>query len=309
MRSNSRSKAVGFNKQAVPASANFTPENKLDFIRKGKKKKTITGFKENKNVTFENKGGKFVVVEKEKKFEETEVTKRKRNFVKFESKLGTEKETDMTKIEGAKKLRAIQPRQEEKIIQTRKRKEYLDNYQYHETVDIKHPKPNRVSVVEHKRLGDIISGFEEVASFEREVRTTGGDGRGQVLRQKATSVTKSRGGNKPSTSTVSKQTKREMKPYTHIEEHPFLNKNSYSGQQIIAAEFFVEVRLVNFHLVPVVKPVLFTATHLQMREPEACQNRYNCRYQQNQPAKLDLKTPQSGKNLVDTRNLHKTLNF
>ena len=213
MRSNSRSKAVGFNKQAVPASANFTPENKLDFIRKGKKKKTITGFKENKNVTFENKGGKFVVVKKEKKFEETEVTKRKRNFVKFESKLGTEKETDMTKIEGAKKLRAIQPRQEEKIIQTRKRKEYLDNYQYHETVDIKHPKPNRVSVVEHKRLGDIISGFEEVASFEREVRTTGGDGRGQVLRQKATSVTKSRGGNKPSTSTVSKQTKREMKPY------------------------------------------------------------------------------------------------
>ena len=186
MRSNSRSKAVGFaSKAPVPASANFTPENKLDFIRKGKKKKTITGFKENKNVTFENKGGKFVVVEKEKKFEETEVTKRKRNFVKFESKLGTEKETDMTKIEGAKKLRAIQPRQEEKIIQTRKKKEYLDNYQYHETVDIKHPKPNRVSVVEHKRLGDIISGFEEIASFEREVRTTTGDGRpGQVLRQK-----------------------------------------------------------------------------------------------------------------------------
>ena len=213
MRSNSRSKAVGFNNRPVPASANFTPENKLDFIRKGKKKKTITGFKENKNITFENKGGKFVVVEKEKKFEETEVTKRKRNFVKFESKLGTEKETDMTKIAGAKKLRAIEPRQEEKIIQTRKRKEYLDNYQYHETVDIKNPKPHRVSIVEHKRLGDIISGFEEIASYEREVRTTTGDGRGQVLRQKATSVTQSSGGNKPSTSTVSKQTKREMRPY------------------------------------------------------------------------------------------------
>ena len=213
MRSNSRSKAVGFNKQAVPASANFTPENKLDFIRKGKKKKTITGFKENKNVTFENKGGKFVVVEKEKKFEETEVTKRKRNFVKFESKLGTEKETDMTKIEGAKKLRAIQPRQEEKIIQTRKRKEYLDNYQYHETVDIKHPKPNRVSIVEHKRLGDIISGFEEISTFEREVRTGSGNGKpGQVLREKAISVNRQRG-NKPGTSTITKQTKREMKPY------------------------------------------------------------------------------------------------
>lgn len=77
MRSNSRSKAVGFNKQAVPASANFTPENKLDFIRKGKKKKTITGFKENKNVTFENKGGKFVVVEKEKSLKKQKSPKEK----------------------------------------------------------------------------------------------------------------------------------------------------------------------------------------------------------------------------------------
>ena len=224
MKSPAKQRAVGFaSKSPAPISANFTPENKLDFIRKGKKKKTITGFKENKNVTFENKGGKFIVVEKEKKFEETEVTKRKRNFVKFESKLGTERETDMTKIEGAKKLRAIQPRQEEKIIQKKKRKEYLDNYQYHETVDIKHPKPNRVSVVEHKRLGDIISGFEEIASYEREVRTTTGDGRGEVLRQKATSVTKSRGGKPPSTSTVSKQTKRELKPYnsqTNLRRNP-----------------------------------------------------------------------------------------
>ena len=53
----------------------------------------------------------------------------------FESKLGTEKETDMTKIAGAKKLRAIEPRQEEKIVQTKKKVEYLDNYQYHETKD------------------------------------------------------------------------------------------------------------------------------------------------------------------------------
>jgi hypothetical protein len=226
MKSPGKQRAVGFASKSpapVPASANFTPENKLDFIRKGKKKKTITGFKENKNVTFENKGGKFVVVEKEKKFEETEVTKRKRNFVKFESKLGTERETDMTKIEGAKKLREIQPRQEERIIQKKKRKEYLDNYQYHETVDIKHPKPNRVSIVEHKRLGEIISGFDEIASYEREVRTTSGNGRGEVLRQKATSMTKSRGGKPPSTSTVTKQTKRELKPYksqTNVRRNP-----------------------------------------------------------------------------------------
>ena len=90
----------------------------------------------------------------------------------------------------------------------------MDNYQYHEIVDIKHPKPNRVSIVQHKRLGDIISGFEEIATFEREVRLATEDGRpGKVFRQKTTNVTKSQGGKNPGTSTVSRQTKREMKPY------------------------------------------------------------------------------------------------
>ncbi len=215
MKSPGRSRAVGFASKSPVASANFTPETKLDFIRKGKKKKTITGFKENKNITFENKGGKFVVVEKEKKFEESAVTQRKRNFVKFESKLGTEKETDMTKIAGIKKTREIQPRTEEKIIQKKKKKEYLDNYQYHETVDIKHPKPNRISIVAHKRLGDIIGGSEEITTYEREVRTTMGDGKpSKVLRQKATSVTKTqKNPNKPGTSTITRTTKRELKPY------------------------------------------------------------------------------------------------
>ena len=216
MKPTGRSRAIGFSsKSPVPTSANFTPETKLDFIRKGKKKKTITGFKENKNVTFENKGGKFVVVEKEKKFEESAVTQRKNNFVKFESKLGTEKETDLTKIAGIKKTREIQPRTEEKIIQKRKKKEYLDNYQYHETVDIKHPKPNRVSLVTHKRLGEIIGGTEEIATYERTVKTTMGDGRPpQILRQKATSVTKTqKDPNKPGSSTITKTTKRELKPY------------------------------------------------------------------------------------------------
>jgi hypothetical protein len=217
MKSPERSRAVGFaSKSPNPVlSANFTPETKLDFIRKGKKKKTITGFKENKNVTFENKGGKFVVVEKEKKFEESAVTQRKNNFVKFESKLGTEKETDLTKIAGIKKTREIQPRTEEKIIQKRKKKEYLDNYQYHETVDIKHPKPNRISIVAHKRLGEIIGGTEEIATYERTVKTTMGDGRpAQIVRQKATSVKKTQNDpNKPGTSTITRTTKRELKPY------------------------------------------------------------------------------------------------
>jgi hypothetical protein len=216
MKSPERSRAVGFaSKSPNPVlSANFTPETKLDFIRKGKKKKTITGFKENKNVTFENKGGKFIVVEKEKKFEESAVTQRKNNFVKFESKLGTEKETDLTKIAGIKKTREIQPRTEEKIIQKKKKKEYLDNYQYHETVDIKHPKPNRISIVAHKRLGEIIGGTEEITTYERTVKTTMGDGKpAQITRQKATSVKKTQNDpNKPGTSTITKTTKRELKP-------------------------------------------------------------------------------------------------
>lgn len=60
-----------------------------------------------------------MVVEKEKKFEEAGVTRKKRNYVMYESKLGTEKERDMTKI-GSVGLRKPQPRQEEKIIQKKK---------------------------------------------------------------------------------------------------------------------------------------------------------------------------------------------
>ena len=121
----------------------------------------------------------------------------------------------MTKIAGIKKTREIQPRTEEKIIQKRKKKEYLDNYQYHETVDIKHPKPNRISIVAHKRLGEIIGGTEEIATYERTVKTTMGDGRpAQIVRQKATSVKKTQNNpNKPGTSTITRTTKRELKPY------------------------------------------------------------------------------------------------
>ena len=239
MKSPERSRAVGFaSKSPNPVlSANFTPETKLDFIRKGKKKKTITGFKENKNVTFENKGGKFVVVEKEKKFEESAVTQRKNNFVKFESKLGTEKETDLTKIAGIKKTREIQPRTEEKIIQKRKKKEYLDNYQYHETVDIKHPKPNRISIVAHKRLGEIIGGTEEITTYERTVKTTMGDGRpAQITRQKATSVKKTQNDpNKPGTSTITRTTKRELKPYnsqTNLRSNQKIMQTSVSTRRL-----------------------------------------------------------------------------
>ena len=186
-----------------PAVTPAVSDEKLAMIRSGKKKKTITGFKENKNITFENKGGKFVMVEKEKKFEEAGVTRKKRNYLMFESKLGTEKETDMTKIAGAKKLRAVEPRQEEKIVQTKKKKEYLDNYQYHETKNLK--PETKPSVVIHERLGDIVGGTVETSTYEKQTTVTDASGRQQVLRQKQTTTTKQ---NK--SGTAEKTTKREM---------------------------------------------------------------------------------------------------
>ena len=200
-----------------PPPTKSVNDEKLAMIRSGKKKKTITGFKENKNITIENKGGKFVMVEKEKKFEEAGVTRKKRNFIMFESKLGTEKETDLTKIAGAKKKREVEPRNEEKIIQTKKRKEYLDNYQYHETKVIRNPKPNKISLVEHKRLGDIIGGSFEETTYERQTVTTDPSGKQSILRQRQTTTTKNqRGGlpNKQSVQTFNRTVKREMKPYS-----------------------------------------------------------------------------------------------
>ena len=152
----------------------MTPGEKLEMIRTGKRKRSLTGVKENKNITFENKGGKFVAVQKEKKFEEAGVTKKKKNFVMFESKLGTETETDLTQIAGPKKVSEVKPRVDERIVQTKKRIEYLDNYQYKETKEFgKHPKP---SIVVHTRLGDIIGGSFEQSSYQKITTSTGARG-------------------------------------------------------------------------------------------------------------------------------------
>ena len=147
----------------------FTPtpinvsDSKLRMIRSGKKKKTVTGFKENKNITFSNDAGKFIAVQKEKKFEETGVTKKKRNFIMFESKLGTERDTDITKIGGPDR-KTVNPRTEERIVQRRKKKEYLDNFQYHETKNFK-KNPSKPSIVIHHRLGNIYGGTVEEIQY------------------------------------------------------------------------------------------------------------------------------------------------
>ena len=70
----------------------------------------------------------------------------------YESILGTEKNTEIKSVEKPKPKsvpRKPEPRREERIILVKKRKEYLDNYQYHETKVLKKNKP---SVVHHWRL-------------------------------------------------------------------------------------------------------------------------------------------------------------
>ena len=132
-------------------------EEKIEIIRSGKRKRSLTGVKENKNIVFENKGGKFVAVETERKFEEAGVTKKKKNFVMFESKLGTEKETDLTKISRPKQNVKVQPRTEERIVQKSVQIPYLVNYQYKQSkVFGKNP---RQAVVKLTRLGEIIGVF------------------------------------------------------------------------------------------------------------------------------------------------------
>ena len=158
---------------ARPVVTKMTADEKMEIIRSGKRKRSITGVKENKNIAFENQGGKYVAIETERKFEEAGVTKKKKNFVMFESKLGTETDIDFTKISGPKIQAQIQPRTEERIVQQAKKIEYLDNYQYKETKEFgKKPRP---AVVIHKRFGDIFGGSSEEYSYQKITTTTGGN--------------------------------------------------------------------------------------------------------------------------------------
>ena len=78
----------------------------------------------------------------------------------FESKLGTEKETDLHKIARAKLKTQSTDRVRGKIVIQKQRKGYLDNYQYYKTKNLKNTNPDTVI---HQRWGDIIGGsFEEV---------------------------------------------------------------------------------------------------------------------------------------------------
>ena len=143
----------------------LTTQEKLEQIRSGKVLQRRKSALDIKGITVVSgkDGSKITKKETAEKFEETAVRKKKKNYVMYESKLGTEKSTEIKKIEAPKPkksrpIRTPAPRVEERIIITKKRKEYLDNYQYHESRVLKRKNP---SVVEHRRLGEIYYGESE----------------------------------------------------------------------------------------------------------------------------------------------------
>ena len=169
-------------------------QEKIEQIRAGGVKKTDLGVNVNKGV-IHGKGGRYSVIEKEKKFEEVGVKRKKRNYVLYESKLGTEKEKNLQKLADAPKPKpkpvpVARPRIEDKIIKTKKRLEYLDNYQYKETKVLKNPR--KASVVTHQRLGDIVGGVYEEHTFQR--MTVNDTGRGPKLYSEQTTTSTSRRG-------------------------------------------------------------------------------------------------------------------
>ena len=162
-------------------------------IRSGSTSKKQLGSSVSKKTTFSGKSGKFHITETSQKFEESGVAKKKNNYVMFTSKLGTEKQK-----EKLHQVRAAQPkpRKTETIIQTRKKKEYIDNYQYQESKDIRNTNPNRESIVRHRRLGEPVGGTYEQKTFTK--RTTTSSGMGPSLYSSQTTRTTTTSGAAPS---------------------------------------------------------------------------------------------------------------
>jgi hypothetical protein len=167
--------------------------SKLEAIKAGKKVKSETGATQNKKVTVTKSGDKIIAVEKEKKFEEAGVTRKKRNYVMYESKLGTEKETDLTQIKAPPKPKKAEPkpRVEEKVVIKKKKIEYLDNYQYKETKEFR--KNDKPSVVIHERLGGPVGGSYEETSYQKitTMQGAGGAGAGKKTTTTTTKIEKS----------------------------------------------------------------------------------------------------------------------
>ena len=147
---------------------------KLEQIRSGGGLERQTTSKQSKDIVIEKGGVKITEKVVQEKFEETAVLRKKRNYVMYESKLGTEKNREILKIEAPKqktKIIKIRPRKEEKIITQKKRKEYLDNYQYLETKMLR--KPKKKILVEHIRFGDILDTTYDTKTYQSQIFNKG----------------------------------------------------------------------------------------------------------------------------------------
>ena len=88
----------------------------------------------------------------------------------------TQKSQSQPKSKTEKVVREVGPRREEVIQTIRKKNEYMDNFSYHETKDLKRNNPRYFVVVEHTRKGDIFGGGNfEKTSYERHVYSQGGN--------------------------------------------------------------------------------------------------------------------------------------
>lgn len=157
----------------------LTPSEKLEQIRSGKKlERRRSGIDVNQIILATKDGSKITKKETAEKYEETTVKRKKRNYIMYESKLGTEKNTQIIGVEKPIKkppprpARTPAPRVEERIIQKRKKLEYLDNYQYRET-KVFRKNPRTSSVVIHKRLGDIWGGTIEETTSQKQIFVDG----------------------------------------------------------------------------------------------------------------------------------------
>ena len=176
----------------------LTTSEKLEQIRSGKKlQRRKSGVDVNKIILATKDGSKITKKETAEKYEETTVKRKKRNYIMYESKLGTEKNTQIIGVEKPIKkppprpARTPAPRVEERIIQKRKKKEYLDNYQYHEIKVFRNKNQRTSSVVIHKRLGDIWGGTYEETTSQKQIFVDGRN-RPQLQQQKTTISTTGR---------------------------------------------------------------------------------------------------------------------
>ena len=152
----------------MSAIPQLTTNEKLEQIRSGKKLERRKSQLDIKDIVVSGKDGSRIIKKKvTEKYEETTVKKKKKNYVMYESKLGTENNTQIKSVEKPKQKsvpRTPGPRREEKIITVKKRKEYLDNYQYLETKVLK--KNKKPSVVIHKRLESAPNIFESQSQYQ-----------------------------------------------------------------------------------------------------------------------------------------------